>query len=310
MKINKPKFWDKKIGLTSILLLPISFLYLFLFFLKKKFTKQKAFKLPVVCVGNIYIGGTGKTPTSLLLAKEFDKLGKNPVILRKYYTNHVDEYDLIKNSFKNLIVSSTRVAGLIEAERSQYKTAILDDGFQDLSIKKDFNIICFNQKQLIGNGLILPSGPLRENLNSLVHADVIIINGKRDKNFENKILKINQKLHIFYSYYKAINSEEFRNKKLLALCGIGNPENFFNIIEDNSLRIEKRLVFPDHYKFSKNEILKVVNDAEINNYKIIMTEKDFFKIKNYNFNSIGYLKVMLKIENQEKLISIIKSKIW
>ncbi len=96
----------------------------------------------------------------------------------------------------------------------------------------------------------------------------------------------------------------------MALAGIGNPENFFEMIESNSLKIEKKLVYPDHYKFSKNEILKIIDEAKNNNYKLIMTEKDYFKIKNFNLNTIGYLKIELKIEKQEKLIEIINNKIW
>ena len=111
--------------------------------------------------------------------------------------------------------------------KSSFDTVILDDGFQDVRIKKDMNIICFNQNQLIGNGLTLPSGPLREKLSSLKNADVIIINGKKDKKFEEKLVKINEKLEIFYSCYKPINLDQFRNAKLMALAGIGNPENFF-----------------------------------------------------------------------------------
>ncbi len=310
MKISKPKFWSKKIGFISILLLPISFLYLFIFYLKKKFTKSNTFKIPIICVGNIYIGGTGKTPISIRLAIELNKLGKNPVILRKYYKNHVDEYGLIKKSFKNLILNSNRLSGLRKAEQLKYKSVILDDGFQDHSIKKNFNILCFNQKQLIGNGLVIPSGPLRENLSSLANADVVIINGNKDKNFENKILDINKNLNIFYSYYKPINLEEFKNRELLALAGIGNPENFFETLEENYLKIKKRLIYPDHYKFSENEILKIIDEAKTNNYKIIMTEKDYFKINNFNLGTIGYLKIELKIENQEKLINLINKKIW
>ena len=79
---------------------------------------------------------------------------------------------------------------------------ILDDGFQDRKIKKNLNIICFNQKQLIGNGFILPSGPLREGLKSLNKANIILINGKKDKNFEDKVLSINKDLEIFYSNYR------------------------------------------------------------------------------------------------------------
>ena len=153
MTLTKPKFWDNKIGLLAILLFPFSIIFLFLVFLKKKFTRANTFKIPIICVGNIYIGGTGKTPISIFLANEFSKLGKSPAILRKYYKNHSDEYNLIKRYFNNLIITKNRFDGLKEAENSGKDVVILDDGFQDYTIKKDIKIICFNQNQLIGNGL-------------------------------------------------------------------------------------------------------------------------------------------------------------
>ena len=168
MMLNKPKYWDGKIGIISIILLPLSFIFIFLSFLKKKLTKVNHFSIPIVCIGNIYIGGTGKTPAAILLAKELTISGKKPVIIRKYYNNHDDEYSLIKEYFNNLIICKNRVKGIKEAEKAKNDIAILDDGFQDYSVKKDLNIICFNQNQQIGNGLVLPSGPLRENLNALV----------------------------------------------------------------------------------------------------------------------------------------------
>ena len=306
MIVFKPKFWDKKKGLISILLFPLSILFLLLIFLKKKFTKIKIFKIPIICVGNIYIGGTGKTPTSIFLARELYKLGKKPCIIRKYYKSHNDEYNLINNSFGNLILNKDRVNGLREAEKSKFDIAILDDGLQDNRIKKNISIVCFNQNQLIGNGFILPAGPLRERLSSLSTADIIIINGDKDRSFEEKLLDINNKLEIFYSSYKPINLDEFKNKKLIALAGIGNPENFFELIKKNDLKIEKKLIFPDHYRFSKDEIQNIINKAKKEKYEIIMTEKDYFKIKNYKIDKLKYLKVVLEIKNQEKLLNKIK----
>ena len=240
------------------------------------------------------------------MAHELSKLGKHTSILRKYYKNHRDEYDMIKNYFENIIINKKRIDGLKEAENSGYDVVILDDGFQDYTIKKDLKIICFNQNQLIGNGLVLPSGPLREKLSALKRAEIIIINGKKDNVFEEKILKINNKLKIFYSVYKPTNIEEFKSKKLFAVAGIGNPENFFKLLEDSNLSIEKKLIFPDHYNFSKNEILHILNEAKNKNCQIIMTEKDYYKIKKFNINEIKYLKVSLFLENKEYLISTIK----
>ena len=299
MKFRKPIFWDKAMGLMAILLYPITLVIILLIYLRKKFTKSKKFQIPIICVGNIYIGGTGKTPTSIHLANELLRLKKNPLILRKYYSNHSDEYNLIKNNFKNLAICKDRFKFLNEINKSSFDTVILDDGFQDVRIKKDMNIICFNQNQLIGNGLTLPSGPLREKLSSLKNADVIIINGKKDKKFEEKLLKINEKLEIFYSCYKPINLDQFRNAKLMALAGIGNPENFFRLLEENNLEIGKKIALPDHYKFSKVEIEKLIDEAESKNYKIIMTEKDFYKINHFNFKDINYLKVLLEIDKKE-----------
>jgi len=199
------------------------------------------------------------------------------------------------------------VHGIKEAENSGNDIVILDDGLQDYSVKKNLKIVCFNQNQLIGNGLVLPSGPLRESLSALIDTDIILINGKKEKNFEEKILKINKRLEFFYSSYKAINANEFRNKRLLALAGIGNPENFLNLIKDNNLIIKKKLIFPDHYKFSRNEIQNIVDDAEKDNLQIIMTEKDYFKIKDFKINNIRYLKIELVIDNQEKLLSRINN---
>ena len=305
MKLNKPKFWDTKNSFLSILLFPISLIILLFIFFKKRFTKTIEFNIPIICVGNIYIGGTGKTPTSILLANELSKIGKKPVILRKYYKDHSDEYNLIKKYFKNLIIKPNRADGIKEAEEAGHDCVILDDGFQDYKIKKDINILCFNQNQLIGNGLILPSGPLRESLSSIKDANIILVNGKKNKDFEKKVLDINNNIEIFYSYYKPINLEQFKNKKLFAIAGIGNPENFFQLIEENNLHIEKKLAYPDHYKFAKTEVQNIINEAKNKNCQIIMTEKDYFKIKDYNINDINYLNIVLEIIEKEKFIKVI-----
>ena len=195
----------------------------------------------------------------------------------------------------------------MEAEKASYDTVVLDDGFQDYRIKKDLNIICLNQNQLIGNGFLLPSGPLRESLNSLKDAHIILINGEKDNKFEQKILNINEKLKIFYSNYKPINVDQFKNKKLLAIAGIGNPSNFFKLLEKNNLLIKKKLIYPDHYEFTDNELQNIISEAKEKNYEIIMTEKDYYKIKHFN-NEINFLKVSLEIEKKEEFMKeIIKT---
>jgi len=302
MILNKPKYWDKKIGIISILLFPITIIVLITNFFKKKLTIAKKFNIPIICIGNIYVGGTGKTPTSIFLGNELKKLGRNPAILRKFYDAHADEYNLIKKYFNNLILNKSRLEG-IKSEMHNFDSIILDDGFQDYTIKKNLNIICFNQNQMIGNGMVLPSGPLRESIYSLKRANIILINGERNIKFEDRIFKINKNLEFFYSTYKPINLGEFKNKKLLAIAGIGNPENFFNLIEKNNLKIDEKIIFPDHYKITKTEMQKILKKAEIKNYQIIMTEKDFFKIEKYKLKNIKYLKILLEINEHEKFLN-------
>ena len=161
--IKKPKFWDDKIGILSIILIPISLVISIIIFIKKNITKSKSYDLPVICIGNIYLGGTGKTPTAIFLAKELEIIGKKSAIVRKYYRDHNDEYDLIKRNKINLIVNQERAKSVIEAKK-MFDGVLLDDGLQDYKIKKNLSIVCFNQNQKVGNGLIIPAGPLRESL--------------------------------------------------------------------------------------------------------------------------------------------------
>tara|TARA_Y100000591_G_C21842179_1_gene706368 strand:+ start:1315 stop:2244 length:930 start_codon:yes stop_codon:yes gene_type:complete len=307
MILKKPKFWDDKIGLFSILLLPITLITLILIFIKKKIIQPIQFDIPIICVGNIYLGGTGKTPTSILLAKVLSTQGEKTAILRKFYKNHADEHDLIKTNFKDLILDKNRINGIHKIQKIGYDYIILDDGFQDYKIKKNLNIVCFNSNQQIGNGLIIPSGPLRENLGALKNAQIILINGEKDSKFEEKIFGINKKLKIFYSYYKPLNLSNFKGKKLMAIAAIGNPFNFFELLKKNKLEVEEEKIYPDHYKFSKREIENLTKYAKKNNYKIIMTEKDYFKFKYLSTEKFDYLKVSLQIENFENFIKIVRS---
>ncbi len=308
MRINKPKFWDQKISLFSLILFPFTILVKLIIVFKKRLIKGKEFSLPVICIGNIYLGGTGKTPTAILIANELVKIGKKPCIVRKYYADQEDEYNLIRKHYKYLSINLKRSEAILDAKNKSHDSVILDDGFQDYEIIKDFNIICFNQNQLIGNGMVIPSGPLRESLDALQNAQVVIINGEKSLEFEQKILQYNKNLNIFYSNYFPVNSNEFKKKRLLAVAGIANPKNFFDLLLKEGLEIEKKIIFPDHYQFKKSEIVNIVKYAEEKKLQIVMTEKDYFKIKKFNYNEIKYLKIKLKIDNCEKLIKLISDK--
>ena len=303
MKILKPKFWNEKNNLISLLLLPISFFLQLLIIIKRKMTFKHSFKIPIICIGNIYIGGTGKTPLAIKIAQELKKHNKKPAIIKKYYSNHVDEHNLINNNLDCLFLDKQRSKAINNAEKEHCDIAILDDGFQDHSIKKNLNILCFNSNQLFGNGMTLPSGPLRENINSIKRTQIVLINGNKNELFEKKILSISNKVKIFYSKYLPTNIEEFKNKKLFAFAGIGNPINFFKLLDENNLNIQKKIPFPDHYEFSKSEIQEMIDESLKNEFELVTTEKDYFRIKNYGFKYIKFVKLKLVIFEKDKLIN-------
>ena len=155
-------------------------------------TKTHVSSIPIICVGNIYLGGTGKTPLCIEIFSILKNLNMNPAFIRKQYDLFQDEVDL-QRSVGPVYQNKKRIGAVKEATKNNVNVAILDDGFQDFSIKKNLSIICFNEKQWIGNGLTIPSGPLRESLSALKKADCVVINGKKNKNIENKIFSKNKK---------------------------------------------------------------------------------------------------------------------
>ena len=299
MKLKKPLFWSKNNNLFSFLLFPFSLLIQLIYFFKNIFLKTKKISIPVICVGNIYLGGTGKTPLSIELVRILKKFNMAPVLIKKFYKDQFDEIDLINSKNIEIIKNSSRYIALKEAEERGFGSVVLDDGFQDHSIFKDLSILCFNEKQLIGNGFTIPAGPLREPLSALMRSQIILINGKRNEGFENKIKSINNKINIFYSKYTAQNSNKFLDKNILAFAGIGNPENFFDLLKENNINVEKQISFPDHYNYSKKELDKLLKISKENNLKLLTTEKDFFRIKHFNITDINYLTIKLEIINED-----------
>ena len=306
MDFFKPKFWDKnKISLFSILLYPITLLIKLLSFFKRYLTKTHQCAIPVICVGNIYLGGTGKTPLCIEIFSILKNLNMNPVFIRKKYNSFQDEVNL-QRQLGPVCQNKKRIEALKEAIQNKANVAILDDGFQDFSINKNLSIVCFDEKQWIGNGLAIPSGPLREELSALKRAECVIINGQKNTDIENKIFSKNKKIKIFYSRHKSKNIDEFKNKKVIAFAGIGNPENFFNILKDNNIEAIEEIKFPDHYNYSKKEIENLINQTRENNTILLTTEKDYFRISQNYKKNINYLKIAVDIENQNQFIEEIK----
>jgi len=307
MKLKKPKFWDNpKLSIWSILFFPFSLIYFFLSYIKQ-LKRSKKFHVPVVCVGNIYLGGTGKTPLAKEIFKITRSLGKNPAFVKKYYNYLEDEIKMLEGMGKTF-AAKERAEGIELLIKNNNNIAILDDGFQDSSIRKNFSILCFNQKQWIGNGLLIPSGPLRERLSSIKRADCIVINGDKDNIIENQINKIKQ-LKIFYTKYKPKNLEILKDKKIFAFAGIGNPLNFFELLKKNNLQLLNYQSFPDHYNYKKKDLDNLKSKAKELNALLLTTEKDYCRIDSDFRKGIEKLDVDLEIDSKEEFINLIKKSI-
>ena len=309
MKLKKPKFWDSsRFSFWAILFFPISILF-FLFSFINKYKISKKFPIPVICVGNIYVGGTGKTPLASEIFKITKSLGKNPAFVKKYYDYLKDEITMLKK-VGTTFVSESRKEAIESLIKNKNDIAILDDGFQDYTIKKNFSVVCFNQKQWIGNGLVIPSGPLRERITAVNRSDCIVINGERNIKIEDQIYKKNKNAKIFYSKYKPVDINRFKDKQIYAFSGIGNPSNFFDLLRENNLNLIGTNSFPDHYHFTKSDLeilIKKINSEK--NQILLTTEKDYFRIHDNFKTHFQYLKIELEIENKDNFIELIKKNI-
>ena len=313
MKLKKPKFWDyKKPNIIAYFLLPFTLPVIFNnFLLRFKKNNKNIQKIKKICIGNIYVGGTAKTPLSINITKTLNNLNFKTATIKKFYSSHSDEQKLLAEKTK-LYCFKKRKKALNEAIKDNVDIAIFDDGLQDRSISYDLKIVCFNNIKLIGNGLLLPAGPLREKINSLKKYDAVFINGnKRDNtNFKSLIKKYNKDIKIFESFYAPVNINQFNiDEKYVIFSGIGNPKSFKDTLIQNKFNIIKEFIFPDHYEYTQNDIHKIKLEAKSLNAKVLTTEKDYVKINFIESDDIQFLKIDLDIKNEDEFINYLKLKI-
>ena len=313
MKFKKPKFWDlKKPNFFSYLLLPFTIPLLINNFLLDKKNKKKRDKIKTICVGNIYIGGTGKTPTTIKLYEILNKLEFNTSIGKKIYSSHYDEKMLLEKK-ANLISAKSRKKILDIAVQNNLDCLIFDDGLQDKNLSYNLQIVCFDSCDWIGNGKLIPSGPLREKILSLKKYDAVFLKNTVlvDSNIIDIIKKINPKIKIFETKYRILNLNKFNlSDKYLVFSGIGSPTNFNKTLIKEGFNIVEEINFPDHFDYKKKDIDFIKNRASKLGAKIITTEKDFIKISDDINESIDFLEVNLEIKNEIDLINFLKLKLY
>ena len=307
MKLIKPKFWKTK-NFISFILYPLS-LIIYLVNISKKFSIKNNFDIKTICVGNIFLGGTGKTSLAIeineLLRKKF-----NTVFIKKNYKNQSDEISLLNNKGK-IISSDNRESALLSAIKKKYEVAILDDGLQQKNINYDLKIVCFNSEYALGNEYILPAGPLRENLDEIKNYDLIFLNGERKNNeLSSKLKSVNKNLRIFEGKYKPLNLKNFNlKKKYLMFCGIGNPHEFEQTLIKHKFNIVKKIIYPDHHKLTNINLKRLKDYAKKENLTLVTTEKDFFRLNKIQRKNIKFLEIKLEIKDKIKLKKILLSKL-
>tara|TARA_B100000900_G_scaffold141268_1_gene119689 strand:+ start:1163 stop:2113 length:951 start_codon:yes stop_codon:yes gene_type:complete len=313
MKFKKPKFWDyEKPNFFSYLLLPLSFILIIFSYLRTISTpKIKKLDIKTICIGNIYVGGTGKTSLSIKISNLLKEKKIKTCFIKKDYASQIDEQKILQNNGK-LFKSLKRKNALHEAISNNYKVAIFDDGLQDPSLSYDLRFICFNTVNWIGNGLTIPAGPLREDLKNLKKYKHVFLIGNMEniENIKKIIFEINPQINVYVGKYKLLNLNEFNlQEKYIVFSGIGNHKTFISTLVKNKFNIVKDIEFPDHYNYSKKDISEIISISNQNNCKIITTEKDYNRLNKDYIDKIKFIKSDLEIIDQNNLLETL-SKVY
>ena len=323
--MKAPKFWNNKNSIVSVLLIPLSFLWQLSSLIHKK--RPHKLDIPIIKIGNVVAGGAGKTPTVISLTKKLKNSGINVHIISKGYKSSVKESIQVNtklHTFKEVgdeallcakiattWVGRSRLQSIKCAIKEGAKLVILDDGIQDDSIESNLNILIFNGSQGIGNGRIIPAGPMRETLQDAIKKSQLAIIIEEDKSNINKLIKksipvLNANLKIENEY---INN--FKNKNVLAFCGIGFPEKFYTTLEKIGCNITYKKSFSDHYVYTEKDIKNLFIKAQELDSLLITTEKDHIKIMKAYKNRVFFFPISIEFSDYDLLdtflLSVIKT---
>ncbi len=318
IKLVYPEFWSKK-NWRSCLLTPVSWIYQLLGVIRLLFAKPIRLPAKVICVGNMSVGGTGKTQIVSHLATKLTKQKHNFIIITKGYgsslsgakivseddkASEVGDESVLLSKFATVIAAKNIKSALPLIDKLKPEIIIFDDGMQNPGFIKDINILVIDSSRAIGNGLIFPSGPLREYSEiALNRADIIIMIGNTPcSNFALATNIASSKKPLFKAKIRMTTKLDPKGS-YYAFTAIGNPERFYQLLEGNKISIQGKKSFPDHHNYINEEISDLQQMAKAKQYHLLTTRKDFVKITN-NDNIIS-VDVDLDIENTKEYLSYI-----
>jgi len=318
--LKAPKFWYKKNDTyISKSLYPLSLIFRFGTKLRSVISKKRLSTLPVICIGNIVVGGAGKTPVALKIGKLLQINGYNPHFVSKGYGGLEKNNNLVQNwhspksvGDESLLLSEiaptwigiNRNRSISLAKEKGADCIILDDGFQNPTIQKDFSIIVINGEQGFGNKRVIPSGPLRESISrGISRANLIIVIGSLSEEIEKKISSTTP---IIKASFKISNNQEiFKGKKITAFAGIAYPEKFFNSLRSQGAKIVKEISYSDHHIFDENDLLSLAEIANKTQSILVSTQKDYVRIPKSYRSLINTLEGKIVFENEDLIKEIL-----
>jgi tetraacyldisaccharide 4'-kinase len=304
------EFWYKKQALNYCLL-PFSYLYQAIILLRqfayqKKLLNSTKFSVPVIVVGNITVGGTGKTPLVIYLANWLKQQGFKPGVVSRGYGGKAKHYPLKVSAQSNpaeagdepviiarqtacpVYVAPNRVAAVKQLlQENDCNIIISDDGLQHYALARDIEIVVIDGARRLGNQFCLPAGPLREPAKRIKEVDFIICNGQASAN-EYSMHLIPENFRQIINNNNIQSANYFKNKTVHAIAGIGNPQRFFAQLRSMGLTIIEH-EFPDHYAFQANDFVSTKDEL------ILMTEKDAVKCQRFATDRYWYLPVKAQL---------------
>ncbi len=299
-------FWRKK-GILNHILLPLSFIYLLVFHIRVLLAFPAKINAKVICIGNITVGGAGKTPFCISLGKSLIKKGKKVAFISRGYRGslssckkaikvskkhsylEVGDEPLLLAEIAPTYICPDRFKAAKLAVADGANTIIMDDGLQNYSLEQDEKILLVDSNYGLGNNLPLPVGPLRETMNHAFNrvTNVYVLGDKIPSN-----LKKYKPLHCRYI---VDNANSYKGKKYVTMCGIANPDKFQATVKSLKIKTAKSFCFPDHFKYSTAALAKVIESATDNKCKVLTTSKDFVKIPQNLRQHFEVLSISVKI---------------
>ncbi len=331
LKLNYPAFWDRK-GFISFLLYPVTFIFLFLGFIRRLCVKKIRFNYPVICVGNANVGGAGKTPMIKSLASFFALERKkriliiskgyggnyiNPCIVEENFTpcfagdEAMELLDSLNNSGDITILIAKKIQDSQKLVNQINPDLILvDDGMQNPGFYKDFILLIVDGIRGFGNGMLLPAGPMRQNPHDAIKVSDIVVCPNPSALIETELKMLGAEKYLRIE--QCIVNEFTQDEKIFLVCGIGNPEKFMQLIKmQKNLTVVGHWYFPDHHKYTQHDIDLIIKLAKQNRAdKILVTEKDNVKLKNFTFAiALEVIKIKYSEDSLKNIVGIIDEKL-